>query len=358
MKLFLAFSVVLLISVGCSSHNDQPTQLDLPLPKSYVVQKTDESIRVDGMANESSWQEVPWTDAFVDIEGDTVSPPSFHTAVKMLWDDSYLYVFAQLEEPHVWGNLVQRDAVIFHNNDFEIFIKPNSYQPYYAEFEVNALGTVWDLFLARPYRRNGPVLDQWDVKDQEVGIQVDGSLNDPSDLDKGWTVEWAIPLKAIMDIDRGTAFGAGSVWRINFSRVQWQHQIINDRYERKTDASGNLVHENNWVWSPQYAIDMHRPEHWGYVLFANDESSSFPELGSREAYQLLFYLYRKQLDWKKQYGSYTENIGDLNGPNFEINGVLLSTALTATNLGFEIEVQNRDQSTLTLNQDGYIRSTP
>ena len=25
--------------------------------------------------------------------------------------------------------------------------------------------------------------------------------------------------------------------------------------------------EDNWVWSPQWAIDMHRPEHWGFVTF-------------------------------------------------------------------------------------------
>ena len=27
--------------------------------------------------------------------------------------------------------------------------------------------------------------------------------------------------------------------------------------------------EDNWVWSPQGRVDMHQPEHWGYLQFAD-----------------------------------------------------------------------------------------
>ena len=43
----------------------------------------------------------------------------------MLWDDTYFYVAAHLEEPHVWGTLTKHDTVIFQDNDFEIFIDPD-----------------------------------------------------------------------------------------------------------------------------------------------------------------------------------------------------------------------------------------
>ena len=50
--------------------------------------------------------------------------PRFRTRVKMLWDDNYLYIAAELEEPNVAAKLTERDSVIFHDNDFEVFIKP------------------------------------------------------------------------------------------------------------------------------------------------------------------------------------------------------------------------------------------
>ena len=54
----------------------------------------------------------------------------------------------------------------------------------------------------------------------------------------------------------------GDEWRINFSRVEWQFNVIDGRYKKVPNTK-----ENNWVWSPQGKIDMHAPETWGYVKF-------------------------------------------------------------------------------------------
>ena len=82
----------------------------------------------------------------------------------MLWDDKYLYIGAAMVEPHVWATLTERDAVIYHDNDFEVFIDPDGDTHLYYEIEINALGTVWDLLLVRPYRDGGPAIDAWDVR--------------------------------------------------------------------------------------------------------------------------------------------------------------------------------------------------
>ena len=144
-----------------------------------------------------------------------------------------MYFYTEMQESHIWGNLTERDAVIFYNNDFEIFIKPNEVQPTYAEFEINALGTLWDLLLVRPYRRNGPVFNEWDINDTQIGIHYNGTLNDPSDVDESWSIEIAIPIDPIRSIDRGSEIRHGSYWRINFSRVQWQHDVKDGIYDRK-----------------------------------------------------------------------------------------------------------------------------
>ena len=94
-------------------------------PKGYVASRATTPIKVDGKLDDEAWADAPWTDAFVDIEGDTKPKPRFRTRAKMLWDDTYFYVAAEMEEPHVWGTLTKHDSVIFQDNDFEVFIDPD-----------------------------------------------------------------------------------------------------------------------------------------------------------------------------------------------------------------------------------------
>lgn len=55
---------------------------------------------------------------------------------------------------------------------------------------------------------------------------------------------------------------AGHQWRINFSRVQWQ-ATWDPASRQYTKVPG--TREDNWVWSPQWEVAMHKPELWGYV---------------------------------------------------------------------------------------------
>ncbi len=73
--------------------------------------------------------------------------PRFLTRAKMLWDDENFYFGAQLDGNEIWGHVTKRDDIIFQDNDFEIFIDPDSDTAQYYEFEMNVLNTVWDLFL-------------------------------------------------------------------------------------------------------------------------------------------------------------------------------------------------------------------
>ncbi len=56
-----------------------------------------------------------------------------------------------LGEPAIWGKLTKRDAIIYKDNDFEVFIDPDGDGLNYYELEINALGTIMDLFLKKPY---------------------------------------------------------------------------------------------------------------------------------------------------------------------------------------------------------------
>jgi hypothetical protein len=233
-------------------------------PKKYVCYRASGKLTIDGKLNEAAWRSAPATDAFVDIEGDAKPRPRFTTRARMLWDDQYFYIAAELEEPHVWGTLTKRDSVIFHDDDFEVFIDPNGDRNEYYEFEINALNTGWDLFLPKPYRDGGKAHNEWDIAGLKTAVHVNGTLNDPRDRDKGWSVELALPWLALGEYAHKAAPPEdGDEWRVNFSRVEWLHEIVDGKYRKLPNSK-----EDNWVWSPQGVVDMHRPEMWGVVRFA------------------------------------------------------------------------------------------
>ncbi len=229
-----------------------PAQTSAPAPLSYVCHYTGRPIRIDGKLDDPAWARAPWTEDFVDIEGAGKPKPRFRTRAKMLWDSRYLYIAAELEEPDVHATLTEHDSVIFHDNDFEVFLKPLPSTPSYYEFEMNALNTGWDLYLDKPYKLGGKADNSWDIKGLRTAVAVEGTLNHSSDTDHGWTLEIAYPLDAFESRQHVPHPQDGSEWRINFSRVEWK---------------AGQGREDNWVWSPQGLIDMHVPEHWGYLRF-------------------------------------------------------------------------------------------
>jgi hypothetical protein len=241
---------------ACAAHSQSQ-------PKHYICHRARTPIQIDGRLDDAAWRKAPWTGWFVDIEGARKPSPRLHTRVKMLWDEQFFYVAAELEEPHVWATLTEHDSVIFHDNDFEVFLNPSGDGRNYFEFEINALNTGWDLFLPKPYREGGKADNSWDIPGLRTAVSVNGTLNNPRDTDHGWTVEMAFPWTAFASRAPVSRPAAGAEWRVNFSRVEWRTNVVEGQYVK---APGQK--EDNWVWSPQGLIDMHVPDRWGYVRFA------------------------------------------------------------------------------------------
>jgi hypothetical protein len=282
-------------------------------PKSYVAYRAAGPVKIDGQLDEPDWRAVPWTDDFVDIEGERRLPPRFRTRAKMLWDDSYFYIAAELEEPHVQGTLTRHDSYIFHDdNDFEVFLNPDGSNHNYAELEMNALNTTWDLRLNKPYRDRGKPDDHWGIPGLKTAVHVQGTINNPSDVDTGWTIEIAIPWEiagALLE-RRETPKPPrdGDHWRVNFSRVQWRFDIVTGRYVR-----GKNRREDNWVWSPQGVIDMHRPETWGYVQFstAAPGHATYKRDPAGPAKHLLHRIYYAERSFQKEHGRFAATLAEL-----------------------------------------------
>lgn len=313
-------------------------------PKGYVCYRA-QAIKIDGRIDEESWNAVPWTDSFVDIEGDKKPKPRFRTRVKMLWDDECLYIAAELEEPHLQGSMTRHDSYIFHeDNDFEVFIDPDGDNHLYAELEMNALNTTWDLLLTKPYRDGGKAIDAWEIAGVRTAVHIDGTLNDPDDKDRGWTIEIAWPWKSLKEIStKPLPPKDGDSIRVNFSRVEWEYDVLGGKYRRKKDKP-----EANWVWSPQGAINMHMPEHWGYVQFstAKPGSATYSPDAAGEAKHALLRVYRAQIAYRKQHGKFATSLkdlglGDLRGESFG------NVALETTTTSFEASVEMKLAQTKT-----------
>ena len=339
-------------------------------PRSYTCRRAPGPLTIDGSLEEAAWKAADWTDEFVDIEGTAGPAPSLRTRVKMLWDDRYFYVAAEMEEPHLWATLTDHDAVIYHDNDFELFIDPDGDSHEYYELEVNALGTEWDLLLVRPYRDGGPAVDAWDIQGLMTGVSMSGTLNDPSDTDQGWSVEIAVPWSVLDDCaGRPCPPGDGDRWRVNFSRVEWQLDVSAGKYVKRTHTStGKPLPECNWVWSPQGIIAMHYPEMWGFVQFDAGASGSMGRDGEptrplptsdveRAAWALRRIYYRERNLYAAE-GRFSGDVGELGLEAEEPGGHSWPPSIFVTPRGFEASVTATDGTLVRIDELGRLTTEP
>lgn len=304
-------------------------------PPVYYCKRAKKPFCLDGNLDKPFWEDAEYTGYFVDIEGDKRETPRFQTRVKMLWDKENFYIGAVLEGDEIWATLTERDSVIFQDNDFEIFIDPDSDTHTYFEFEVNALNTVWDLLLTKPYRDFGGMpVNGLDIHGLQSAVRIDGELNNPEAHNVRWMVEVVMPFQALKEGAAGRLPQVGDYYRVNFSRVQWTVDIIDGEYRKKINPDTGLPYpENNWVWSPTGLVNIHYPELWGFVFFTEEgEACEIPE--DEIIKWELRKLYYAQHAYYDRHGTFTTDIA---GWTDRVDPVAEITAHS-----FEIRCKSRD----------------
>ncbi|GKY97983.1 hypothetical protein MPSEU_000756400 [Mayamaea pseudoterrestris] len=285
-----------------------PFQLHWSLyPHSYTAQKIHDSIEIDGNIDKPVWRAAQWSEPFADITGESTTANEQHdytpamTKFKALYDDDYLYIAAVLEASPDFPTIAkftERNSAIYQlDSDFEVFVDAFASHFDYKELELNAVNTVWNLMLDKPYRNGGCEhsgrvavpgdANYYDVSDQVTETRVaEGILND--DVQGAtWTVElkWSLcelqrrtgaveqPHGNVVDSQINSSSNdsitaaqlaptPGTFWRVNFSRVELQGAV-------------------NWTWQSQFVwdassksfrgmVDMHLPDAWGYFVFGNE----------------------------------------------------------------------------------------
>ena len=252
-------------------------------PNTYIAPYISTPITINGNIEKKEWSQIPFSSHFDDIRGSEEAPPDerpteeCRTRFKMMYDDMYLYIAARIESNmEVVAKYTERNSPIYHlDSDFEVFLDPDSSCQYYKELEMNAINTVWNLMLDKPYMDGGHEYsgrvakkgddDYYDVEQQQTAtLLVEGLLNQPGGQRVVWDVEIALAHKDTLRFQQEHSLSRGSpqmgdIWRINFSRVE---------------RGGDI----NWTWQPQRVwnaenhtycgqVNMHLPDAWGYVRF-------------------------------------------------------------------------------------------
>ena len=202
LRFFLLFYFWVLSFVLFAQNNAQAYQLN--------IQRMDEKIRLDGVLDESFWEDVEiatnfWLNFPV---GGTPVDDEVQTTVKVIYDDDFIYLGVECygKGPFLVQSL-KRDNDSFWNGDaFAVVFDPVNERTNGVIFGVNPAGVQTEaLITGEPARRGGQISGYNKAWDNKWYTQASVTEN-------GWTAEMMIPFKSLR-------FGRKDHWGINFIRV-------------------------------------------------------------------------------------------------------------------------------------------
>lgn len=167
----------------------------------YFIQKTNQSVLIDGIMNDAAWTKAMVVDNFNMVLPMDTSKALVKTEVRMTYDDNNLYLIAVCDKIGDGVDVVEslkRDWAFGKNDNFIVFMDTYGDMNSGFAFGVNAAGAQWDGTMYD----GGSVDLNWDNK------WTTGSTSDKNK----YIIEAAIPFTSIR-------YKEGKMeWGINFSR--------------------------------------------------------------------------------------------------------------------------------------------
>ena len=236
--------IIILTFLSCK------TELDKPKSETSVYKaiKTSENIIVDGKMNENDWKKSPVynLDYHYEVEKPTDKQA---TEYRMLWDDENLYLFFKCEDQFITARETVRDGTPFFDDCAEIFLipVPEALDTHFC-FEVNLYNTPNDIFYLNNFYNNTKGVVKAFSPDYKTEVQIDGTINNNNDIDKGWTMEFAIPLVTFRGVNTFHPIEIGTKWR--FLAVRQNRDDIDG--ERRTTSTISPIHKQDSVHESKY----------------------------------------------------------------------------------------------------------
>ena len=251
-------TTLLIMSLACANLIVQAQ--NLPPITTYTIQKTSESLMIDGVLDEQSWQKVPFTENFVDLSNFNLTPV-YQTKAKMLWDANHLYFAFVCEDTSIWATYVGRDKNLYYQDGVEVLIDPDGDGINYAEMGFSPNAQMYDLSMLRPYAQaNGSTVydSKWNISGMTVASTYTGTINKATG-GKQWICEVSLPFTGVPAsiVTKIASPQVNDTWRLNFARPD--HSYL----------KSNPV--TYYTWSYTGAIDNHIPSRFGEVMFAGND---------------------------------------------------------------------------------------
>lgn len=263
----LLFFAVSQLTIAAVPVDISDRKLD-PVPE-YVVMRAESALTIDGKMDEPAWQKANPVELAFPWEEQTGEKQK--TTARLLWDDQNLYVFFDCEDKDVTAKMTERDSQTYLDDCVEIFVNADPTQierprppqtdeastspslqaeriVFFYGLETNASGVYSDFLFCHP-RLN---LIRLNMDGVQVGTTIDGTLNDSTDTDKGYTVELSIPLANYKELAGPIPPKDGAVWLANISR--W-------------DGTGDIRRLSIWSDSGLKIPNPHNPDRYGRLVF-------------------------------------------------------------------------------------------
>ncbi len=225
----LSAAAVLLLTAGCAV---DPFGLETER-RTITVQPVRNPIVIDGEVSSGEWGHAEFhslTDA--DPIPEELPPkvraalrgtPVESSRVALLHDAENLYIAGVFQDRDVVQFAVEDQEMHFRTGDtLELFLKPADLFCYY-EFYFTPNNFRTSLFYVSKYYP-GAVRKELFLSGIRCAAKVNGTLNVWRDIDRGWSVEGAIPLK---DLERqfGRPFDPGTEWHALLVRYNYGYSF-------------------------------------------------------------------------------------------------------------------------------------
>ena len=216
---------------------------------------------IDGKLNDAAWRGAQWSESFVDIEGSARPLPTWATRFKLAWDCRVFLCRAGDWTSPTSGPPSQSGMPSSSTTTTSRSLSTPTAMGSDISNSKSTPSTPRGISFCPSRTATGAVATTAGNRGAAIGGWTGGDAQRPERSRGGWTLELAIPWRAFSDSGRTRVPPrAGEQWRVNFSRVEWDLDVVDGRYvKRPTPAEGKHP-EHNWVWSPQGEINMHAPE--------------------------------------------------------------------------------------------------
>lgn len=248
-------STLLILLLTATSIFAQTKKMVIGEQAIFKVAKTSEAIKIDGKMDDKAWgkTEARSLDHFYRVD----TPNDQQKMVfRMLWDETHLYVFFQAEDKFITARETKRDGQPYFDDCAELFLipVPDSLDTHIG-FELNLYKAANDFVFFNDFTPGNSIAMKSFNPDYDVEVSIDGTVNNNSDIDKGWTMEMAIPLATFGGLETLSPVQKGNRWA--FLAVR----------QDRNDAEGNR--RSTSTLFPIYDIDknVHQPNRFGLMEF-------------------------------------------------------------------------------------------